>query len=379
MTDTPFTIFAAPGFEAAAEAFQQNFADGEEHGAQFCAYKDGELILDLVGGWSDRAKTKPMAADSLIAVYSSGKVPAAFVIAHLADQDKLGYDQLVSTIWPEFAAEGKGELTVGQVMSHQAGLSGITNPDWTSEDWFDWEKTCAELAAQTPIWEPGTACGYHPVTYGFLAGEIARRTDKYGRSLGQILRQDICEPQDLDIWIGLPEDQHESCAEMLKPRSMANLGKINAATKAAFISPGASPGAKGQIAKWRSAELAGSNCHATTKSLARIMEIAVSGKVGSHVFLAEDMREKLLSPRISGPNLVLPFDITFAAGIMQNTNLHYGPNPNAYGHSGWGGSCVFADTDNGITGAYAMTKQSNALLGDARPRRIIDAMYDGLS
>lgn len=377
MTDTPFTTFTASGFEGAADAFKQNFADGEEHGAQFCAYKDGELILDLVGGWADRAKTKPIKADSLIAVYSSGKVPAAFVIAHLADQDKLGYDQRVSTLWPEFAAEGKGDITVAQAMSHQAGLSGITNPDWTSEDWFDWEKTCAELAAQTPIWEPGTACGYHPVTYGFLAGEIARRADKYGRSLGQILRQDICEPQDLDIWIGLPEEHHARCAEMLKPRSMADLGEMNAATKAAFMTPGASPGAKGQIDKWRSAEFAGSNCHATAKSLARIMQIAVDGKIGSHVYLAEDMREKLLAPRISGPNLVLPFDITFAAGIMQNTNLHYGPNPKAYGHSGWGGSCVFADPENGITGAYAMTKQSNALLGDARPRRIIDAMYQG--
>jgi len=375
MTDTPFTTFTPPGFEDVTAAFKANFEDGLEHGAQFCAYKDGELIADLTGGWKDRGKTVPMAADDLVAVFSSGKVPAALVIAMLADSDRIGYDQLVSSFWPEFAAEGKGELTVGQVMSHQSGLSGITQPGWTSEDWFDWDKTVNTLAAQTPIWEPGTACGYHPVTYGFLAGEICRRADKQQRSIGQILKEEFVIPHGLDIWIGLPEEHHHRCADMRKPQAVANMGEINEATKAAFLMPGASPGRKGESAAWRTAEFAGSNCHATAKSLAQIMQMVVDGSVCGQQYLAEDMQEKLRQPRISGPNLVLPFDITFAAGIMLNTNGHYGPNPDTLGHSGWGGSCVFADPDNGITGAYAMTKQSNALLGDPRPMRIIDALY----
>jgi len=377
MTDTPFTTFTAPGFETVEAAFKANFAEDLEHGASFCAYKDGELIVDLIGGWADRAKTKPMDSETLIAVFSSGKAPAALVIAHLADQDMLGYDQPVSSVWKEFAAEGKSAITIGQAMSHQSGLAGISNPDWTPEDWFDWDKTCAQLAVQKPLWEPGTACGYHPVTYGYLAGQIARRTDKYGRRLGDILRQDICMPHNLDIWIGLPEEHHARCADMLKPKFLSEFGDMNEATKLAFMKPWSSPGRKGAAA-WREAEFAGSNCHATAKSLAQIIQMVVDGTVGGQMYLAEDMREKLRMPRISGPNLVLPFDITFAAGIMLNTNLHYGPNPNTLGHSGWGGSCVFADPDTGITGAYAMTKQSNALLGDLRPMRIIDALYKGL-
>ena len=377
MTDTPFTTYIAPGLEDVAATFEANFSEDLEHGAQFCAYKDGELIVDLTGGWKDRDKTVPMAADDLVAVFSSGKVPAALVIAMLADADRLGYDQRVSSFWPEFAAEGKGELTVGQVMSHQSGLSGITDPDWTPEDWFDWDKTVNTLAAQKPIWEPGTACGYHPVTYGFLAGEICRRTDKQQRSIGKILKEEFVVPHGLDIWIGLPEEHHARCAEMLKPKSMSDFGEMNEATKLAFMKPWSSPGRKGAAA-WREAEFAGSNCHANAKSLAQIMQMAIDGTVCGQTYLAEDMVDQLRLPRISGSNLVLPFDITFAAGIMLNTNLHYGPNPNTLGHSGWGGSCVFADPDNGITGAYAMTRQSNALLGDARPRRIIDALYESL-
>lgn len=378
MTDIPFDITARPGLELAVEAFKANFSDGLEHGAQFCAYQNGELLLDLKGGWADRRKTQPVTDDTLFAVFSSGKAVAALVIATLADDDRLGYEQPVRSIWKEFTSHGKGKLTVAQIMSHQAGLSGITDPNWTVEDWYDWEKVCATLAAQEPLFAPGSASGYHPVTYGFLAGEIARLTDSGGRSLGQILHQDICAPLGLDIWIGLPETEHARCADMIKPRALADLGEINPATQAAFLSPTSSPAPAG-LTQWREAELAGSNCHATAKALAQIMQMAIDGTVCGQKFLAEDVTGFLSQPRISGPNLVLPFDITFAAGLMHNaSNYFYGPNPETLGHSGWGGSCVFADPVTGITGAYAMSRQDNTLLGDTRPRRIIDALYEAI-
>lgn len=378
MTDTPFEIFTQNGFAPVAEAFRANFEDDLELGAQFCAYRGGELLIDLKGGWSDRQKTEPVKADTLFSVYSSGKAMAALVIAHLADQDRLGYNQLVATIWPEFAQKGKGELTVAQIMSHQAGLSGISNPEWTGEDWYDWDKTCAELAAQEPLFPPGSASGYHPVTYGFLAGEIARRTDKDMRSLGRILREDLCRPQDIDVWIGLPETEHQRCSDMIKPKALADLGEINPATQAAFMMKSSSPGGR-PISDWRQAEFAGSNCQATAKGLARMMQMAIDGNIGETKILSEDIVKALRQSRISGPNLVLPFNIDFAAGVMRNApNYFYGPNSEAIGHSGWGGSCVFADPVTGIHGAYAMNRQDNTLLGDKRPRHIIDALYDCL-
>ena len=378
MTDTSFDIFTKPGFEPTAEAFKANFENELEHGAQFCVFQNGELLVDLKGGWADRAKTTPVKDDTLFSVFSSGKAMAALVIAHLADQDRLGYNQLVSTIWPDFAAHGKGELSIAQVLSHQAGLSGISNPDWAPEDWYDWDKTCAELAGQEPLFPPGSASGYHPVTFGYLAGEIARLTDKNMRSLGSILREDLCAPNDIDVWIGLPEAEHHRCSYMQKPRAMADLGEMNAATKAAFMSKAATPGGR-PITDWRKAEFAGSNCQATAKGLAQLMQMAVDGHIGEARYLSEDIIGFLGESRILGLNLVLPFNIDFAAGVMRNApNYFYGPNAETLGHSGWGGSCVFADPKTGLHGAYVMSRQENTLLGDMRPRRIIDALYNCL-
>jgi len=378
MTDIPFEIFAQAGLEPTAEAFKANFEDGLEHGAQFCVYRNGELLIDFKGGWADRNKDVAITSDTLFSIFSSGKAMAALVIAHLADQDRLGYNQLVSTLWPDFVQHGKGELTIAQVLSHQAGLSGITDPDFRPEDYYDWDKTCATLAAQTPLFPPGSASGYHPVTYGFLAGEIARLADKDMRSLGQILREDLCAPHDIDVWIGLPISEQARCTTMIKPKAMANLGEINASTKAAFMQKNSAPGGR-PLSDWRKAEFAGSNCQATAKGLARLMQMAIDGNIGETKFLSEDIITALKEPRISGQNLVLPFNITFAAGIMLNEpNFFYGPNAETVGHSGWGGSCVFADPVTGLHGAYVMNRQESTLLGDMRPRRIIDALYDCL-
>ena len=372
---TPFTLDYDPSFEPVANVFRQSFEDGKELGASFAIYKGGKPLIRMYGGWADRRKTLPVTEQTLFAVYSSGKVPAALVIAWLVDQDRIGYDQLAASIWPEFGVNGKEQVTIGDMLSHQTGLSGITNPDWTPADWFDWNKTIAELATQAPIFEPRTASGYQPITYGYLIGEIASRADKQQRTLGTILREEICHPSDLDIWIGLPEREHERCADMQKPRSMADLGEINDATRAAFLQKWSSPGGK-SAAAWRSAEIAGSNCHATADSLARLMQLLNDGKIGEARLFSEDIPEKIKTPRVSGANLVVPFDLTIAAGPMYNApNFYYGPTPETLGHSGWGGSCVFADPVTGLSGAYVMNRQDNSLIGDPRPVALINAVY----
>ncbi len=375
MTQTPFDLIADPKFNPVKDSFIENFENGVELGAGFAIYQHGNCLIDFVGGWADRKKTMALTRDHLIAVFSSGKAMAALVIAWLIEEDMLGYNQEVRSIWPGFARHGKENLTVAQAMSHQSGLAGITNSNWQAQDWYDWDKTITELENQTPIWPPGTACGYHPVTYGFLAGEIARRADLDGRRLGLILREEIAELFGLDIWIGLPESEFDRCAEMVKPRALAKFGDINAATRAAFLEKWSSPGSAG-VEIWRKAELAGSNCHATAKSLAQAMSLFINGTLNGVPFLSEDTRAHLSETRISGQNLVLPFEIDFAAGVMKNApNFFFGPTPETIGHSGWGGSCVFADPITGISGAYVMNKQDNSLLGDPRPQRLIDSVY----
>ena len=376
MTDIPISGNIEAGLEAIKDVMRDNFANHEEEGAQFCVMQRGEVLIDLCAGWLDRERETEVTPDTLFSVYSSGKAMAALVIAWLADQDRLGYDQPIKTIWPEMDNHGKGELTVAQFMSHQAGLSGISDPAWRGEDWYDWDKTVSQLAAQEPLFPPGSASGYHPVTYGFLAGEIARRTDAELRTLGRILREDIAQPASAEVWIGLPEAEHHRCSHMFKPKALANLGELNAVKRAAFVSQGAAPSGR-SITEWRMAEFAGSNCQATAKGLAALMQIPVDGKTGDISVLSEDTVAALSKSRVNGENLVLPYNINFAAGIMLNEpNFFYGPNAQTLGHSGWGGSCVFADPVTGLHGAYVMNRQHNTLLGDVRPRALIDKTYE---
>ena len=378
MTEIPYQVYAADKFFSVIDKFKSNFESNQEHGAQFCAYKNGKLILDLHGGWADKKKSKVISPSTLFSIFSSGKAVASLTIAHLVQQNCLSYNNLVSAIWPEFSKYGKSNLTVAQLLSHQSGLSGITCPNWTNEDWFDWKKTCNSLANQKPIFSPGKQSGYHPITFGFLVGEIARRADKNGRTLGKILREDICEPNKLDIWIGLPKNKHNDCSEIIKPSKLANLGEINTATEFAFLKNWSTPNPK-PIERWREAEFAGNNCHSNAKSLAQIMQMAVSGKINRTNYLSKENIQDLRKSRSKGPDLVLPFTINFGAGLIRNTpNYFYGPNAETVGHSGWGGSCVFADHINGISAAYVMNKQNNTLIGDLRPKRIIEEMYNCL-
>ena len=367
MSDTPLTLDVADGFGPVADAFRANFAAGEELGAQFCVRLHGKVVVDLVGGWRDRKRTEAMQADDLVAVFSSGKAVAALVVALCVERGELDYDAPLTTWWPEFGAQGKADITLAQALSHQAGLPGITNPDWTPSDWLDWTKTCAELASQAPLFPPGSASGYHPVTYGFLAGEPVRRAT--GRTLGEILREDFAS----DVFIGT--DRHERTADMRKPSGVADFGEITPTVRAAFFMPWSSPGGAGAAA-WREAELAGSNCHATARGLAEIMGVALDGRLRGERMLSEATLETFREPRISGRDLVLPFELTFAAGVMRNSpNFNYGPNAATVGHSGWGGSCVWADPDAKVSGAYAMTRQSPSLMGDPRSLRLIEALY----
>jgi len=363
-------------FAAVRDAFAANFAEGHELGARFALAIEGELVIDLMGGFSDRAQSKPFDEHTLTPLFSTTKAVAAFMIARLIHQEQLWWDQPVADIWPAFAQGGKADATVEQVISHQAGLCGLRGP-MAPADWFDWDGVCARLAAMEPLWPIGSASGYHPVTFGWLAGEIFRRVD--GRTLGAALREDITAPLGLDLWIGLPDSEHGRCADMRRPPAMPNLGEITEAKRLAFLEPWSSPGGV-SAAEWRRAEIPSANGHATAPALARLMAIlACDGGLDGRRLLSPGRASDAARERISGADLVLPYTIHWGAGFMRNDGLGiYGPNPNAFGHSGWGGSCAFADPDRRVSGAYVMNRQSAELIGDPRSRRLIEAAYTGL-
>ena len=378
MTDLPITGQVASGFEPVREAVLANFAEREELGCQLAIYRDGEPVVDLCAGWADRKRTTPVTPDTLFSVYSCGKAMAALVIAHLVEQGLLDYEAPVTDIWPEFGAHGKAGLTLAQMMSHQSGLSGITDPEFDPADWIDFDAVIAVLEEQEPLFEPGSQRGYHPVTFGFLAGEIARRADPANRRLGLILREDLAGPAEADVHIGLDPADHARVAQMIKPKRMADMGDITPATRAAFLQPWSSP-SRISGDQWREAELAGSNCQASAAGIGRMMGAFAHGRVGDRTVLSERTRSAATRSRIIGPDAVLPFTLDFAAGVMRNDpNFNYGPHPATVGHSGWGGAAVFADAQTGLHGAYAMNRQKHYLMGDPRANAVIHAAFESL-
>ena len=230
------------------------------------------------------------------------------------------------------------------------------------------------LAALAPLWPPGTQSGYHPLTFGYIAGEIARRADPAGRTLGAQLRAEITGPAGIDFWIGLPDAHHARCAEIARPKDLPQLGAITPEKRAAFLTKWAAPDRGG--AEWRRAEIPSANGHGTALSVAQLYSIlANDGRLGSRPILSAAALSALVAPRSAGPDRVVPFDLTWAAGVLINSNGFFGPNPTALGHSGWGGSCGLADADRRLSAAYVMNRQSNALMGDPRPMRLIAALY----
>ena len=370
MPDTPISGFVAPGFEAVQDAFAENFARGEEQGAGFSVILDGEVIVDLVGGWADRAGTKPWDARTIVPVYSTTKGIAALVLAMAVEDLPAGYETPVAEVWPEFAAAGKDAITIGEVASHQAGLPGFAEPIDPAL-WLDPPACAAALAALPPMWPPGTAHGYHPLTWGYLTGEIVRRIT--GRTLGTILREDICGPLGIDFQIGTPDADQSRVAEILRPKALADLGEITPARRAAFVSKWAAPDRGGAI--WRQIEIPSANGHGTASAVATLYNAyAHVGLLGGRRLIRPGTFEALTRPRVDGPDLVLPLTTRFGAGIMHNTYKSFGPFEDGLGHCGWGGSLAIVSPSRGLTCAYVMNRQSNTLIGDPRAVRLVEAV-----
>ena len=367
-------MIVQPRFEPVRQIFEAHLADGLELGARFSLVQSGEVVLDLFGGHADRQERVPFGPTTLTPVFSTTKALAAILIARLVDAGRLDYGQTVASIWPDFAQAGKGEITVAQALSHQAGLSGFLAPIDPAL-WYDWNGLCTALAALAPLWPPGTASGYHPITFGYIAGEIFRRID--GRTMGRALREDLAQPFGLDLWIGLPDSEFPRVAQLDKPKGLPRFGELNDATRAAFLTAWASPGGRSGD-EWRRAEIPSANGHATALSLAQLMGRLALDDGG---VLSTGARDAMSLEQIHGQDLVLPFQMSWGAGVMRNKGSGdfdtgpFGSGALTFGHSGWGGSCAFCDPQRELGGAYVMNRQRTDLMGDIRARALIDAAY----
>jgi CubicO group peptidase (beta-lactamase class C family) len=378
MTDLPdISGVCPPHLSAVKDAFAANFVDApdglNEQAARFSVVIEGEVVVDLWAGDADPREKTPFTDRTLVPVFSTGKAVMAILMASAVERGKLAYEEKVAHLWPTFAARGKADVTVAQLLSHQSGLPGFSETVEPSI-WFDRQAVLDRLAAQAPMWPPGSGSGYHPITVGYLANEVFRLAD--GRTLGRAMAEDLARPFGLDLWIGLPEAEHGRVAALRKPSKATDLGVIDAIKTAAFLDKGSAPGGRGS-AEWRSIEIPSANLHGTALDLARIMSVVANdGMLDGKAVLSKGVLAEATRERVAGQDKVLPFVMSWAAGFTRNAGLDiFGPNPEAVGHCGWGGSCAFADPAKKLSAAYAMTRQSPYLIGDPRAQRLIGALY----
>lgn len=362
--------FVAPGFEPVRDVFARHFEEGEELGAGFAAVIAGEPVVELWGGCADRARTRAWSRDTLVPVYSTTKPVAALVVARLVGQGALDFEQPVKDIWPEWGA-GKEAVTLAQALSHQAGVPGFLEPIDPAL-WLDPPALAAALAALPPLWRPGEGSGYHALTWGYIVGEIVRRAT--GRTTGTILREEICAPLGIDFHLGTPDELGPRIAEIARPNALPDLGEINDATRAAFLSRWAAPDRGGPV--WRRVEIPSANGHGTALAVARLYAaFAESGRIEGREIVASAAFEGLTKVWTEGQDRVLPFILRWGAGVLHNTRGAFGPEPAAFGHSGWGGSIGVGDPKRRLSAGYVMNRQSNKLQGDPRALRLLEALY----
>ena len=366
MADGAVQGFTQDRYADVRTAFEANLASGAEVGASFCATLEGETVVDLWGGFADAAATRPWEQDTIVNVYSTTKTMTALTALLLADRGELDFDAPVARYWPEFAANGKADIKVSHLMAHSAGLSGWKEPV-TTEDLYDWERVCTLLAAQAPLWEPGTAPGYHAITQGYLVGEVVRRIT--GKSLGTVFREEIAAPLGADFHIGLPASEDARVGELIAPPKgqAAGDGQQTEIQKISFNNPVIDVSAT-RTRAWRGAEIPAAGGTGNARAVAEIHTILANGGVAKGKrFLSEAGCRKALELQIEGPDLVLGAPARFGLGFGLGGGAVPLPNlEDSMYWGGYGGSIIMIDMKARTTLSYVMNKMAGTTTGDMR-------------
>jgi CubicO group peptidase (beta-lactamase class C family) len=376
-----------PKFGRVRQAFAANFESGTETGAACAITLDGKPVVDLWGGFADRAQTRPWTRDTLVNVYSTTKGLTAICAHRLVDQGKLDIDAPVSKYWPEFAQAGKENLPVRFLLSHRAGLPAVRKP-LDPNALFEWDTMCSALAAQEPWWEPGTKHGYHALTFGFLVGEVIRRITS--KTPGTYFRDELARPLGIDAHIGLGAEHDARTADLIpspppapgEPNLFAEAAKNpESATAKAFMNPPVltKPGLVNSR-EWRAAEIPAGNGHTTARALARLYgALARGGEVDGYRVLMAPSIARCWEEQSRGADEVLFISTRFSLGFMMSQpGASLGPNTRSFGHPGAGGSLGYADPDAKIGFGYTMNRMQSGILIDSRASRLIDALYASL-
>ena len=383
----------ASGFEGVAEAFLENFGSPDEGGrgdvgAACCLHVDGEPVVDVWGGLADQATERPWARDTIVIVFSCTKGVTAVAANQLIEAGLLDPDEPIARYWPEFAANGKGEIPVRWALSHRAGLAAVDAPHLTLDDIAAWDPVVEAIAAQEPNWEPGTKHGYHARSYGWITGELIRRVT--GLMPGEYIAAEIVAPLGLDFLVGVPESEDARVATLYPARfddpeieqivdqvlrdTTTLLGRVL----------GGPAGLFGYDDMWntrrmRGAQMPSSNGHGDARSLSRMYAACLDEIDGVRLLALETVR-RACEVQSSGKDCVIGQPLTFGLGFGLSPTFGPTAGARAFGHSGAGGSVAFADPERNLSFAYVMNQMQLSMTEqDQRAQSLVAACYEALA
>ena len=380
----PLNGYCERRFQPVLEAFIENYRTEDEVGSAVSVVVDGRCVIDLWGGWRDAARQREWQHDTIVCMMSVSKGITGLAFSLLVDRGLVDVNKPVATYWPEFASNGKEQLPVRFVLDHRAGLPIIADPLWPGAI-YDHQAICKALAAQAPLWEPGTVAAYHIHTQGYLLAEIMHRVT--GKSVGEFLRDEIAVPLGADFMIGgLSKHDQDRCAEVM-PNMQARLfaareAETETLRSKAFVQNPAEPWPvtlNSQI--WRESEIASGNGHGNARGVARIYgAFARGGELGGVRLTTPASIEAMITEQHNITELMQDRPYHQALGVLLNTPqaVYMGPNPRAFGHHGIGGSLGFADPDERIGFSFAVNRMHAVGTNGPRAARLIDALYQVL-
>ncbi|MBL1079423.1 beta-lactamase family protein [Nocardia sp. 2] len=381
---------AEDGYGKTVDAFRRNFAERGEVGAAVAVYDGEKPLVDLWAGYRDRARRLPWERDTLAPVYSCTKGVAALVVATLVAAGHLDYEQPVARYWPEFGAHGKAAITVRDLLDHRAALHALHGPRLTIADLADLDRVAAVLAEQRPAWAPGGRQGYHTISFGLFLNELVRRADPRGRTIGQVLAEDIAGPLDLDFSIGSAGPQrlarlatlvrtggldlrHErDIAWRLGIELLVRRGDFYRST----LSPDLGMPERFDRPDLVGVEVCGSNGIGNARSLARLYAAAVTA--APKLPVGEGILRRMAGP--SGPaerDAVLRVQTRFHLGFRRScSRFAFGSaDHRAYGAPGLGGALGFADPATGLAFGYVPNRLGLTINGDVRCRDLFETVF----
>ena len=368
-------------FDGLRAALARNLDSGEELGASLVLDIDGEIVVDLWGGFCDEARIVPWSEQTITNVWSSTKTVTSLAALMLVDRGELDVDAPVARYWPEFAAQGKQDVLVRHVMSHASGVSGLDQPA-VAEDLYDWPSATSRMAAQAPWWPPGSASGYHALNYGHLVGEVVRRIS--GKTLKQFVAEEIAGPLGADFQIGAAEADWGRISDVVPPPPLPfDLVALDPDSPTVKTLTG--PVVAGETANtpgWRRADIGGANGHGNARSVARIMSVvARGGEVDGVRLLGQDTIDLIFREQQNGIDLVLGVPLRFGIGygLPQLDILPWIPDEKICYWGGWGGSTIVMDVGRRMTISYMMNKMGPGIIGSDRSAEYGQAIYHALT